>query len=58
MRKPAQFASAVLVAMTCSQLEAMNLNEAIQSTLDSHKGLRADINNRSSRENELLTANR
>lgn len=56
MRKLTQLASAVVMAMTYSQLQAMNLTEAIQSTLDSHPELQADINSRMSADEEVNIA--
>ncbi len=46
MRKLTPLWSAMLIAMACSESLAMNLTEAIQSTLTNHPELRADINSR------------
>ncbi|MCQ2047242.1 TolC family type I secretion outer membrane protein [Stutzerimonas stutzeri] len=46
MRKLTPLWSAMLLAMACSQAQAMSLTEAIQSTLENHPELRADINSR------------
>ncbi len=46
MRKLTPLWSAMLIAMACSESQAMNLTEAIQSTLTNHPELRADINSR------------
>lgn len=46
MRKLTPLWSAMLVAMACSHAHAMNLTEAVQSTLANHPELQADINSR------------
>ena len=57
MRVLTPLCSAVLLAMACtSQAQAMNLTEAIQSTLDNHPELQADINSRLSADEEVNVA--
>ena len=46
MRRLTPLWSAMLLAMACSQAQAMDLTEAIQSTLANHPELQADINSR------------
>ncbi|PKL94180.1 MAG: channel protein TolC, partial [Gammaproteobacteria bacterium HGW-Gammaproteobacteria-9] len=46
MRKLNPLWSAMLIAMACTQAQAMSLTDAIQSTLENHPELRADINSR------------
>lgn len=46
MRRLTPLWSAMLVAMACSQTQAMDLTEAIQSTLANHPELQAEINSR------------
>ena len=38
--------SAILLAVACSQAQAMTLSEAIQSTVDNHPELHASVNDR------------
>jgi len=56
MRKLTPLWSAMLMAMACSQAQAMNLTEAIQSTLNNHPELRADINSRLSADEQAKMA--
>src|SRR5690606_16587384 len=56
MRKLTPLWSAMLVAMACSQVQAMDLTEAIQSTLTNHPELQANINNRLSADEQAKMA--
>lgn len=48
--------SSMLLAMACSQTQAMTLSEAIQSTLDNHPEIHAGINSRLSSDEEVKMA--
>ncbi|SDI07899.1 outer membrane protein, adhesin transport system [Pseudomonas benzenivorans] len=48
--------SSILLAMTCTQTQAMTLSEAIQSTLDNHPEIHAGINSRLSSDEEVKMA--
>ena len=45
--------SAILLAVTCSQAQAMTLSEAIQSTVDNHPELHASVNDRLSADEDV-----
>lgn len=46
MRVLTPLCSGILLAMACAQAQAMNLSEAIQSTIDNHPELHASMNER------------
>ncbi|MDH1262526.1 MULTISPECIES: TolC family outer membrane protein [unclassified Pseudomonas] len=48
--------SSILLAMACSQAQAITLTEAIQSTLDNHPEIRSGINSRLSSDEEVKIA--
>lgn len=48
--------SAILLAMACSQVQAMSITEAIQSTIDTHPELQASENNRLSANEDVNVA--
>lgn len=48
--------SSMLLALTCTQTQAMTLPDAIQSTLDNHPEIHAGINNRLSSDEEVKIA--
>ncbi|WP_010483205.1 TolC family outer membrane protein [Pseudomonas sp. S9] len=48
--------SSILIALSCSQAQAMSLSEAIQSTLDNHPELHAGMNSRLSADEEVKIA--
>ena len=48
--------SAMLLATVCSQAQAMNLSEAIQSTLDNHPEIHAAANSRLSSDEDVKFA--
>ena len=48
--------SAILLAVTCSQAQAMTLSEAIQSTVDNHPELHASVNDRLSADEDVKVA--
>lgn len=56
MRVLTPLCSSILLAMTCSQAQAMNLSEAIQSTVDNHPELHASINDRLVSDEEVKVA--
>ncbi|MDH0141046.1 TolC family outer membrane protein [Aquipseudomonas alcaligenes] len=48
--------SAILLAVACSQAQAMTLSEAIQSTVDNHPELHASVNDRLSADEDVKVA--
>jgi len=48
--------ASIVLAMTCTQVQAMNLTEAIQSTLDNHPEVHAGVNSRLSSDEEVKIA--
>lgn len=56
MRVLSSLCSAMLIAMACTQTQAMSLTQAIQSTLDSHPELNASRNNRLSADEDVKVA--
>lgn len=56
MRGLTPLCSAILLATTCSQLQAMTLSEAIQSTLDNHPELQASSSGRQIADEEVKIA--
>lgn len=56
MRALKPLCSSILLAMACSQTQAMTLSEAIQSTLDNHPEIHAGINSRLSSDEEVRIA--
>ena len=48
--------SAILLALACSQAQAMSITEAIQSTIDTHPELQASENNRLSANEDVKVA--
>ncbi|SIR76984.1 outer membrane protein, adhesin transport system [Aquipseudomonas alcaligenes] len=48
--------SAIVLAVTCSQAQAMTLSEAIQSTVDNHPELHASVNDRLSADEDVKVA--
>jgi adhesin transport system outer membrane protein len=56
MRVFNQLWSSMLLAMACTQTQAMTLSEAIQSTLDNHPEIHAGINSRLSSDEEVRIA--
>lgn len=48
--------ASIALAMACTQVQAMNLSEAIQSTLDNHPEVHAGVNNRLSSDEEVKIA--
>ncbi len=48
--------SSILLAMACTQTQAMTLSEAIQSTLDNHPEIHAGVNSRLSSDEEVNIA--
>lgn len=48
--------ASIVLAMACTQAQAMNLTEAIQSTLDNHPEVHAGVNNRLSSDEEVKIA--
>ena len=56
MRVLTPLCSAILLASACSQVQAMTLSEAIQSTLDNHPELQASSSNRQVADEEVRIA--
>ena len=56
MRGLTPLCSAILLATTCSQLQAMTLSEAIQSTLDNHPEIQASSSGRQIADEEVKIA--
>ena len=56
MRVLTPICSAILLAMSAAQVLAMNLQEAIQSTVDNHPELQSNINNRLSADEDVKVA--
>ena len=56
MRRLTPLCSAILLATTCSQLQAMTLSEAIQSTLDNHPEIQASSSGRQIADEEVKIA--
>ncbi len=56
MRVLSPLCSAILLAMACSQTQAMTLSEAIQSTLDNHPEIQASVSNRLVADEEMKIA--
>lgn len=56
MRVLKPLCSGILLAMACSQAQAMTLSEAIQSTIDNHPELHASMNDRLSADEEVKIA--
>lgn len=56
MRALTPLCSSILLAMACSQAQAMTLSEAIQSTIDNHPELHASMNDRLSADEEVKMA--
>ncbi len=56
MRVLTPLCSSILLAMVCSQAQAMTLSEAIQSTIDNHPELHASMNDRLSADEEVKMA--
>ncbi len=56
MRVLTPLCSAILLASACSQIQAMTLSEAIQSTLDNHPELQASSSNRQVADEEVKIA--
>ncbi|WP_166359806.1 TolC family outer membrane protein [Pseudomonas akapageensis] len=56
MRVLTPICSAVLFAVACADAQAMSLTEAIQSTLDTHPELHANMNSRLSADEEVKVA--
>ncbi|MDB6143312.1 MAG: bepC 1, partial [Pseudomonas sp.] len=48
--------SAILLAMACTHVQAMSITQAIQSTLDNHPEIHADVNNRLSADEDVNIA--
>ncbi|UVJ45319.1 TolC family outer membrane protein [Pseudomonas sp. LS1212] len=56
MRVLTPICSAVLFAMACAEAQAMSLSQAIQSTLDNHPEIHANVNSRLSADEEVKVA--
>ena len=56
MRRLSPLCTAILLAGTCSNLQAMTLSEAIQSTLDNHPELQASSSGRLIADEEVKIA--
>jgi adhesin transport system outer membrane protein len=56
MRVLKPLCSSILLAMACTQAQAMTLSEAIQSTIDNHPELHASMNDRLSADEEVKIA--
>jgi len=56
MRVLKPLCSSILMAIACSQAQAMTLSEAIQSTIDNHPELHASMNDRLSADEEVKIA--
>lgn len=56
MRALTPLYSSILLAIACSQAQAMNLSEAIQSTIDNHPELHASVNDRLSADEDVKVA--
>lgn len=56
MRALTPLCSSILLAIACSQAQAMTLSEAIQSTIDNHPELHASMNDRLSADEDVKVA--